>query len=454
MIISDVKGELFNFHAKLLEDKGYEVLVMNLKKGKTDYWNPLSRIWELWEVGNPKNLSEKELEKARDIAQDEVLELTTSIINTEKADDWVLGAKGILNVMILGMLEQTEFDESITKDNFNLANIAYVVQSSGAEGLQNWIDILETSIKKSGGICRAVGLGGNFIKAPPKQLAGYTGGLTTRLQIFDSSKVRAIVSKTTIKINQKKPQAIFIIVPHDKKATWGVVSLFVNEIYREMNSLLERTHKDKLTRPMYYLLDEFGNFPALSQLESMVSIGAGQNMFFVFVVQALAQIKAKYDEHIYENLMSNVGNKVFLASGSESTREEISKQMGEIEITNTSSSESTGAEGSTGTSISISKGKKRLLSAEELGTLKEGEVIFLTSRNKPNRTTLAKFWEYAPFKKHNELMVDIKRARSLAEEEIGELANNDTYQFDKARLINNTEIDRSKVMNNFTEISI
>ena len=51
-------------------------------------------------------------------------------------------------------------------------------------------------------------------------------------------------------------------------------------------------------------------------------------------------------------------------------------------------------------------------------------------------------------------MVDIKRARSLAEEEIGELANNDTYQFDKARLINNTEIDRSKVMNNFTEISI
>ena len=37
MIISDVKGELFDFHGKLLEDKGYEVLVLNLKKGKTDY---------------------------------------------------------------------------------------------------------------------------------------------------------------------------------------------------------------------------------------------------------------------------------------------------------------------------------------------------------------------------------------------------------------------------------
>ena len=454
MIISDVKGELFNFHAKLLKDKGYEVLTLNLKKGKTDYWNPLSRIWELWEVGNPHNKSPEELEKQRDITQDEILELTESIISVEKGDDWGSGARGILNVFILGMLEQTEFDTSITKDNFNLSNIAYTLQSTSTEGLKEWIDLLEITIRNGGGMSRAIGMGGNFIKSPPKQLMGYTGTLATRLQIFDSSKVRAMVSKTTIKINQKKPQAIFIIVPHDKKATWGVVSLFVNEIYREMNTLLERTHKDALVRPMYFVLDEFGNFPALSQLESMISIGAGQNMYFIFVVQALSQIKGKYDENVYNNLMSNVGNKVFLASGSESTREEISKQMGEIEITNHSTSTSKSADGQVGKSTSTSKGKKRLLSTEELATLKEGEVIILTSRNKPSRTTLAKFWEYEPFKTHNDLMKDIKRARSLTGKELGDLVNDDTYKFDKEQLNNNTEIDRKKVINVFTEVGI
>ena len=128
--------------------------------------------------------------------------------------------------------------------------------------------------------------------------------------------------------------------------------------------------------------------------------------------------------------------------------------MGEVEITNFSTSTSKGADGQKGTSTSVSKGKKRLLSTEELATLKEGEVIILTSRNKPNRTTLAKFWEYEPFKAHNELMEDIKRARSLTGKAIGDLKDNDTYKFDKARLENNTEIDRKKVINVFTEVSI
>ena len=417
MIISDVKGELFDFHAHQLEEKGYKVLSLNLlERGKTDYWNPLEKIWNDWGVKNPKELEDLILEEERDKVQEAIQDLCNSIVPTDKGDIWEEGSRGMAQFLILGMLEQADVDDNITLATFNLANISYNLNSSTVDQLKgNWTLLKQISEERfadgwGSGISRAVEMGGKYIVMPEDTAAGISGNLASRLKSFASVKVRLITSKTTITLeDEEKPLAIFVKVPHSKKSNWGFVSMFINEMYKELIESIGRKRRKHLKRSMYFILDEFGNFPPLTQLDSMISIGAGHHIYFVFVVQALSQIVKAYDEDTKSNLMSNVAYKYYLMSGDEDTKEQISKAMGEIEIQSYSESESSGSGDKKNNSNSVSTTKKRVMSAEELGTLKEGEAIILSIRNKPLKANLAPYWTYKPFNKELNLITSLSK---------------------------------------------
>ena len=50
MIITDPKGELFSMHSQYLQDRGYDVKVVDLRDTYSSYrWNPLDGIWDQFE---------------------------------------------------------------------------------------------------------------------------------------------------------------------------------------------------------------------------------------------------------------------------------------------------------------------------------------------------------------------------------------------------------------------
>ena len=53
MVISDLKGEIYRDQAAELKERGYNVIVINLRNpGEGNAWNPLSLPYQLYKQGN------------------------------------------------------------------------------------------------------------------------------------------------------------------------------------------------------------------------------------------------------------------------------------------------------------------------------------------------------------------------------------------------------------------
>ena len=129
----------------------------------------------------------------------------------------------------------------------------------------------------------------------------------------------------------------------------------------------------KLLRRVMFILDEFGNLPALDNFENIITVCLGRNMTFTLAVQSLAQVNVKYRESA-DTITGNCGNWIYIMTGDNDTADEISKKLGPETITTVNR---------TGKKLSISKeltemsDEKPLLTAAELMLLEMGETVVL-----------------------------------------------------------------------------
>ncbi len=170
-----------------------------------------------------------------------------------------------------------------------------------------------------------------------------------------------------------KPTAIFMIVP-DYDATFNVIaSLYVKQVYTNLARIASNSEGGKCHREVVFILDEFGNMPAIEGMANIVTVCLGRNIRFNIVIQAYAQLENLYGDD-WKTIDGNCGNTLYLLTADETTAELISKKLGEETIVTKSRS---------GQTISLNKSRtesvdsRRLMTATEVMGLKEGEMIVI-----------------------------------------------------------------------------
>nr|MBF6634668.1 type IV secretory system conjugative DNA transfer family protein [Planococcus sp. (in: firmicutes)] len=170
-----------------------------------------------------------------------------------------------------------------------------------------------------------------------------------------------------------KPTAVFMIVP-DYDATLNVIgSLYVKQVYTNLARIASNSEGGKCHREVVFILDEFGNMPAIEGMANIVTVCLGRNIRFNLVIQAYAQLENLYGDD-WKTIDGNCGNTLYLLTADESTAELISKKLGDETILTKSRS---------GQTLSMSKSKtesvdsRRLMTATEVMGLKEGEMIVI-----------------------------------------------------------------------------
>jgi type IV secretory pathway TraG/TraD family ATPase VirD4 len=170
-----------------------------------------------------------------------------------------------------------------------------------------------------------------------------------------------------------KPTAVFMIVP-DYDATLNVIaSLYVKQVYTNLARIASNSEGGKCHREVVFILDEFGNMPAIEGMANIVTVCLGRNIRFNLVIQAYAQLENLYGDD-WKTIDGNCGNTMYLLTADESTAELISKKLGDETILTKSRS---------GQTLSMSKSKtenvdaRRLMTATEVMGLKEGEMIVI-----------------------------------------------------------------------------
>ncbi|WP_214725511.1 VirD4-like conjugal transfer protein, CD1115 family [Exiguobacterium sp. s143] len=170
-----------------------------------------------------------------------------------------------------------------------------------------------------------------------------------------------------------RPVAVFLIVPDYDPTLNVIASLYVKQVYTSLARVASQATSGRCERQVIFLLDEFGNMPAIEGMANIITVCLGRNIRFNLVIQSYAQLENLYGED-WKTIDGNCGNTHYLLTADESTAELISKKLGEQTIVTKSRS---------GQTFSLSKSKtesvdgRRLLTATEVMGLKEGEMLII-----------------------------------------------------------------------------
>ncbi|MDE5856059.1 MAG: type IV secretory system conjugative DNA transfer family protein, partial [Anaeroplasmataceae bacterium] len=156
----------------------------------------------------------------------------------------------------------------------------------------------------------------------------------TKMSIYKSSTIRLITSCNSFEmselIDEEKPIAIFIAYKDELKAHYQVISSLVQNAYSYLIEHANQKTSGKLDVPFYFILDEFGNFPKITDFETVVSACAGRNIWFILILQSYAQLNNVYGQHIAEIIRDNLNLHVFIGSNNPETLDEFSRECGQI----------------------------------------------------------------------------------------------------------------------------
>lgn len=365
MIISDPKGEIYRYTSETLREKGYRVILLNFRDYlHSECWNMLTPIFRKFKkiekiidevcvvetengprnkfrgriYNNQQDLDE-DIQRAMDLLLGEVGNdidnVATMFIETKRQDDpyWEDSARDVLKAFLWAMLEDSDSKKCsnpITEDTFSFNTILTIIASfkDGDDTYYNDNGYFTNRGEDS----RAYALAKNtLIENGRPTRKCIMGSLMSKLSIFNEVAMRLITSCNSFEISEiaEGSIAIFIDYRDEIKAHYQVISLFVQDAYRFLIEQANNKPNGKLDAPVYFILDEFGNFPALKDFETTISACAGRNIFFILIIQSYAQLNSVYGSSVAEIIRDNLNVHIFFGSNNPSTLEAFSHECGQ-----------------------------------------------------------------------------------------------------------------------------
>lgn len=439
MVISDPKGELYTKTSKVLEDEGYRIIKIDLRDPfASTCWNPMEHAYDLFHKAHnfknnikrcsngakPDSLgfksipginygqewfgfngiaypNEDELRTAvasaeqiyKDLAYSELKEICATIAPKSKNSQdptWEEGAQDFLYGCAIAMLEDSLNPElGMTKEKFNFFNL-YKIATFRDPDADAPFDTLRKYLLQ--GRDEATSLVPNLTSAvinnAPNTTKSYMGVLNGKISFMSDMGISYLTSKSDINFDEfvDKPTAMYLVIPDDREERYGLAILCLSQLYKRLVDKANSCKGGKLPKHVYYILDEFGNLPAIPKFDSMITVSRGRNILLQMVVQSYTQIETKYGADAAKTIIGNINAQIFLGTDDQRTLEDFSKSCGEVQLyheeKNTSKNNKDEKSGTT-TSTSTQRTTRRLITPYELSQIPFGSSVVKLFRYNP-----------------------------------------------------------------------
>ena len=439
IVVTDPKGELYNTQSKLYQERGYEVLTLNLREPlkRSSCWNPCHIAYEEYQEGlrqkdqikfhsdkvedykgklqmaesksafheqwyefngyafaNLKSAmteAERKEGSMKSKAQESIADLVQTLYaeSAKKANDpfWTKSASNLVEGLLLAMLEDSEIPElGITGERFNLGTVSSTL-SLRMDQLKSYFairDISSNAKRKAQGPMSAP-TGGTQESIVSTAMAD--------LGSFADPDIQYITCNNDIDFKDvgRKPTVVFLIIPDEKENRHIFASLFITQAYKALVELASGDEgvNGSCPHPVNFIIDEFANMPVIPGMDNKITVARSRGISFMLIIQALSQLRAKYGPDVAEIIKSNCNLQVFLATNDNETAEYFSKICGQKTIKDLNASVS--QDGKINESYTLSA--RALISPEELLTLQEGVSIAKLLRTQPAKVKQTAFWK-------------------------------------------------------------
>ena len=238
---------------------------------------------------------------------------------------------------------------------------------------------------------KAKWLAGSALFAADQAMMSIISTALSRLNSFIDSELEQILCFGTAIDAEKfcnEKSAIFIVLPEEDISKYFMVSLIIQQLYREILVIADE-NGGKLKNRVMFFCDEFGSFPKIEGAEAMFSASRSRRISIVAIIQSFAQLDKNYGREGQEIITDNTQLTIFggFAPNSQSA-EILSKTLGEQTVL--SGSVSHGRD----KSQSLQMIGRPLMTPDELKSMPKGQFIVMKTGTHPMISPLKLYFKW------------------------------------------------------------
>lgn len=428
-ISTDTKGDIYrNYGGIAKKYYGYNISVLDLRNPTKSHGNNLLHL----------------VNKYMDLYKKSVEEKKENISYKAKAEKY---SKIIAKTIILNGMDGANFGQNAffyDAAEGLLTSAILLVSEFGAEGTRHIVsvfkiiqDLLAPSkvkgqtqfkllLNKLPPEHKARWFAGSALNSGEQSMLSVMSTAMSRLNTFLDTELEQILCfdpEIDAERFCNEKSAIFIVMPEEDNSKYFMVSLILQQLYREILSVADENGGQLKNRVMMYL-DEFGTLPKIESAEMMFSASRSRKVSIVPIIQSFAQLNKNYGAEGAEIITDNTQLTIFggFAPNSKSA-EVLSKAMGSRTVLSGSVSR-----GKNDPSQSLQMIERALMTPDELKSMPKGQFIVMKTGHNPMKVKLKLFFKWGidfetPFSLGNR---EVKEVKYLNKEQL-ESAINENY---------------------------
>lgn len=387
---TDTKGDVMRNYGGVAKEYGYNVSVIDLrnptKSNGNNLLNLVNKYMDLYKE-HPNQLAYKA--KAEKYAK--IISKTIILSGAESASFgqnayFYDAAEGILTATILLV---AEFCEPQKRHIVSVFKIIQELLAPSEKRNKNQFQELMALLPNDH---KAKWFAGAALNASDQSMASVMSTALSRLNAFLDSELEQILCFDT-EIDAEKfcseKSAIFIIMPEEAPTTFFMISLIIQQLYREILAVADE-EGGKLKNRCIFFCDEFGTLPKIQDAEMIFSASRSRRLQIVPIIQSFSQLDKNYGKEGEEIIVDNTQLTIFGGFAPNSPSAEVlSKALGTRTVLTGSVNK-----GKNDPSESLQMTERPLMSADELKAMPKGQFVVMKTGAYPMKVRLKLFFDW------------------------------------------------------------
>lgn len=394
-ISTDTKGDIYRSYGDIAQKYyGYKISVLDLRNPTKSHGNNLLHLVNKYMDLYKKSVAEGKEDISYIAKSEKYAKIIAKTIILNGMDGANFGqnaffydaAEGLLTSSILLV---SEFGEEGTR---HIVSVFKIIQDLLAPSKVKGLSQFKLLLNKLPPEHKARWFAGSALNSGEQSMLSVMSTAMSRLNTFLDTELEQILCfDTEIDAERfcKEKSAIFIVMPEEDNSKYFMVSLILQQLYREILSVADEKGGKLDNRVMMYL-DEFGTLPKIESGEMMFSASRSRKVSIVPIIQSFAQLNKNYGAEGAEIITDNTQLTIFggFAPNSKSA-EVLSKAMGSKTVMSGSVSR-----GKNDPSQSLQMIERALMTPDELKSMPKGQFIVMKTGHNPMKVKLKLFFKW------------------------------------------------------------
>ena len=395
---TDTKGDIMRNYGNIAKDYGYQISVIDLRNPTRSNGNNLlhlvNKYMDLYKA-HPEELAYKaKAEKYAKIIAKTIILSGMDAASFGQNAFFYDAAEGVLCATILIVAEFCEPQKRHIVSVFKV--IQELLAPSNKKGKNQFQQLMELLPNDH----KAKWFAGSALNTGEQSMASVMSTALSRLNAFlDSELEQLLCFDTEIDAEQfcSEKSAIFVIMPEENPNTFFMISLILQQLYREILAVADE-NGGKLKNRCVFFCDEYGTLPKIQDAEMMFSASRSRRLQIVPIIQSFSQLDKNYGKEGAEIIVDNTQLTIFGGFAPNSISAEVlSKALGSRTALSGSVSR-----GKNDPSESLQMIERPLMTPDELKSMPKGQFVVMKTGAHPMKVKLKLFFDWGiEFDKEN-----------------------------------------------------